>query len=954
MPIDDMNFPTPPSHTDLLNDYYPFEQQAVPSAYPVTSLLPSPPAPPPPAHGSPQRSNTLRHPQLRPLPGPPSSEIEPDFAADYFLQRPEHRLRGSYATEEEEAQDELFSQVESAVLHAGAASTARRNSPRVDMNSFDPVNQPQPLFSPRDRRNGRSSNSVLSQSRASVNSIINEYSDEDAEALAGLEAMRMADEQDAADEARRQSSGTIALFSTHSSISLAPRQREPEPDDFSGVGMDMSTLGGGYEANLTYGRKESASLAAAADTNGTSPTSHSPSAHSSQRSADRSHGSSNPSRHGSLYDYNAATARDRWARVDAGGTGGLAEPNRRQSYDEGDEYSLMDEYAQSWEEPPDLFFHPEPSTTSTHRPLPPPPLHSEDSLPHSNSIQRHDSQLTPAQSAYPLAPTGYERSTTDPNVYVPRSASLISREPAPVLQPIRAKTDAEERRTKSIHRNAIHPAFDTIAVSSSSLAVDLPSLPTKRFNLSKLGNADFKKCEEPWAVSAILNWLLMIADPEQAAELKESMVKDALVALFTNKVPTMNIADAEALSNRVVDDMYSAGTMTRTEEWVKLSPGVMGGVIFQLTMAGCYAPTVHNHIIPGRCYSHHCQRTLKKVNLQAVPKHVSEDWATFYSLKKDDVEKAGKKEIELQNNLHEIVHTEEVYMENMDVLIRLYRDPLAAAEPSIIAPKRLNRFLADVFGKVEAVKKANEEYLLAQLKYRQIEQGPWVKGFSDIFRQWIRKAKAAYIEYAASVPGAVLLMNQEIERNLGFRAFVEKARSQKTSNKLGWDNYVKAPVTRLQRYTLLLSTVHKNMKQESEEKTNLQIAIEEIRAVTMDCNNRFAEMEAKVVLQDLNQKLILRPGMQEEVELSLTSHGRELVFRGDLQRTGQTRLSWVDTHALLFDHYLVLAKPLSVVQKESGAKVDRYDVSRLVSRFLWCSSIVNRANLPLSQFLWIF
>lgn len=480
------------------------------------------------------------------------------------------------------------------------------------------------------------------------------------------------------------------------------------------------------------------------------------------------------------------------------------------------------------------------------------------------------------------------------------------------------------------YRSSVYSTFDSTP-ATSAVGLDLPSLPTKRFNPAKLGANDFKRCEEPWALSSLLAWLRQVADPDQVTELKESMVKEAFVALFTNKVPTMNIADAEILSNRVVEDMYAAGTLIVTEEWVKLGPGDMTGVIFQLTQMGCYSPTLHDHIMPGRCYSRHCQRTLRKVNLQATPVRTSEDWATFYKLKKEDVEGVEKMEIERQNILHEIVQTEDHYMEQLNVLRLLYRDPLANIEPSIISPKRREKFLREVFGKVDAVKKANEDHLLPQLKYRQEEQGPWIKGFSDIFRQWIRKAKTAYIEYAAGFPSATMLMRQETERNLEFYKFVDRQRKNHLSNKLGWDTYLKAPITRLQRYTLLLATVHKNMKEGSEEKTNLQTAINEVKAVTLECDARVAEMDRKVVLADLAQKLRLRPGMEGEVELNLNHLGRELVFKGDLQRTGANRFNWVECHALLFDHYLVLAKAIAVQQKGSTGKVEKYDVSRLVS-----------------------
>src|SRR5699024_8364787 len=102
-----------------------------------------------------------------------------------------------------------------------------------------------------------------------------------------------------------------------------------------------------------------------------------------------------------------------------------------------------------------------------------------------------------------------------------------------------------------------------------------------------------------------------------------------------------------------------------------------------------------------------------------------------------------------------------------------------------------------------------------------------IVGFSDIFREWIRKAKATYIEYAGTFPYANFLVRRESERNVHFRQFLNQARDHKSSHRLSWDTYLKAPITRIQRYTLLLSTIHKNTVKDSEEKSNLAQAMEE-------------------------------------------------------------------------------------------------------------------------------
>lgn len=841
---------------------------------------------------------------------------EPEEEPDYF------QNGRQMSREEAEAmdQDELFDQVEDAILNAGRPG----RSPSIALTS--PPYEPQrsrPSFGATSPRNGSMANGHLSPVPSHA---ADPYGDDsDPEAAAGLEAMRLAEEREAADDFRRQSgSSSQRPFMGYNSQRIPRRDSERSPgarqtdnrisdgDDYSGV--DVSMFGGGYDVQMSYGGDPS-QLAAGGELNGET---HSQAASSQNSSMRRSHRSQNSS-----YDYNMDNIHPfppfRDARVDAGGTGGNYEPpadGRRQSYDEGDEYTLMEGQMPERfpDEPPDVFFN---SASATYRPLPPPPPGEGTPPPLQNDHK----------SDFPYAPSGYDMNAQ--GQWVPRSASLISySKTPPVTQPLRSKTDAEERRMRQAQRGSAYSPYETTPASASAIAIDLPSLPTRRFVPSKLGTPDFKKCEEPWALSAILSWLMIVTKPDQTTELKEAAIKEALVNLFTNKVPTMNIADAEGLSDRVVNNMYKAGALQTTEEWVKLTHVPMSGVIFQLSSAGCYSPTLHDHVVPGRCYSHHCQRTLKKVNLHTQPVRTHETWVEFYNLKKEDIEGKNPKEIERQNVLHEIVQTEDYYMEQLNLLRTIYRDPLARSEPSIITPKRREKFLKDVFGKLEQVKQANEDHLLPQLKYRQHEQGPWIVGFSDIFRQWIRMAKTAYIDYAGSFPGASFMVRQEMERNIQFAGFLDKARNDPRGKRLGWDTYLKSPITRLQRYSLLLHTVLKNMKTDSEEKSNLQIAYDEVKAVTLECDTRVAEMQRKVDLADLSAKLVLRPGMQNAVELNLNHLGRELVHRGDLQRMGGNRFTWLDSHALLFDHYLVIAK--SIQQRaEQGGRVEKYDVSRL-------------------------
>ena len=780
--------------------------------------------------------------------------------------------------------------------------------------------------------------------------------DSDAEAAAGLAALEEAERQDAAEEARRRS-GSASLFGAYGSYGQPSAARGSSQDvssDSDYGNVDMGALGGGYSGHLAYG--EQSNYAAAASM----PQGELYDRLNPRMSSIRSSGVSSEGRESQTSGYESIPTFDAIhpfppfhsdVRVDTGGTGGLTEPSphpRRLSFEDGDEerfdesdfgrnsgsVSPSRDSMHSMNSMQDLFFHP--GMSSPQRPLPPPPSTSDPGNrvpylgagPTLTNYNRY-SQYEQGSRPYGAPQDAYQQALLSPST-VPRSTSFSSTRSAPRLdQPIRSKTDADRAkllRAQLSGRPVSESAYEA-SLPPSAPPLDLPAIPRKRFNSAKTTTEQFKQCIEPWALSSILTWIKDLADEE--TDLREGALTEGIVNLFTNKVPTMNTADAEVLGARVVQEMMASGALTREEEWVKFGTGSMSGVLFQLTGTGCYSPKLHDYHTKGRCYSQHCMRTLKKVDL-SLPvgaEKKTEDWVTFYKLKREDWENVPKKELERQNILHEVVTSEDSYISHLDVLRVLYRDQLAATQ--IIPGKKQQTFLNDVFGHVDRVKKVNEDFLLAQLKYRQIEQGPWIVGFSDIFREWIRRARSIYVEYAANYPRADFLMRAEAEKNLNFRQFLDQSQQDKRSSRLAWDSFLKEPITRIQRYTLLLNTIQKTMVKDSEEKVNLQFALDEVRAAAFECNAKYAEMEKKMTLIELGRKIRLRKGMEKEVELNLDHLGREILLRGDLQRAGGKGFAWVDTHAILFDHYLVLAKTV-VNRDSSGSKrFEQYDVSKV-------------------------
>ncbi|KAJ5134714.1 hypothetical protein N7526_006079 [Penicillium atrosanguineum] len=948
--------PAPPVHQPQGNGLY--AKRSTVSHSSSGRSLPTPPVQQDlPILPPPRRTDTLnRHPQARPLPGPPVDDT-PDMTG----QSPSPSLN------ESSENDELIKEIESAVMDTQAAFTARRHSSRVSRAG----SASRLRLSP-DEQHTHTNGNMSTGTGQYVN--YDAYSDDsEAEAEAGLAMLRMAEEEERArldrenlhqhGRPRRETNASVLSTRSHGSR-VSPRGPSPNSDiheDGEFVGHDLALYEGGYQGNLHYGEQRHYGEYSDQATGGLSRT------HDSFRSSDVS-----PDERGEYADdyehpaiaYEYANRFHNLpidARVDASGTGGLSAPgnyDRRMSFDYGEDgdspYEQQPDGDRSDDESPhraaheDLFFHP------GMRPLPPAPVEpaNQDLFSHlmpAGTYRPPEQDELHGQDQYtqpslPVSADAYGDTLLGPS-QVPRSSSLSTPMGPRTDPPIRSKTEADRLRKKQeqeflwqLQQKEL-PKIDP-AEASASMALDLPTIPAgrrKKFNPTKLSSEQFKKCTEPWALSSILAWIRDLSEDE--SDLRNSAIVDAIVALFTHKVPTMNTTEAETLAAHVVNSMLQEEALVKEEEWVRFGSGNLSGVLFQITGTGCYSSKLHEEELHiegtdsfGRCYSHHCMRTLKKVNLKAqmmAPQKKIEDWVTFYNVPKEVWESHPKKEVDRQNNLHEIVTTEDAYIGQLDVLRELYRDQLSRMNPPIIPAKRLTKFLTDVFGKVDTVKRANEDFLLAQLKYRQKEQGPFIAGFSDIFREWIRKAKSVYIDYAAHFPAANYYVRKEAERNVHFKAFLNSARDNKMSHRLSWDTYLKAPITRIQRYTLLLATAHKNMPTDSEEKTNLAQAIEEIKIVALECDNKVGEMNKKVDLMELAAKLQLRPEMKKEVELNLEHLGREIIFRGDLQRPGTRTRFLVDTHAILFDHYLVLAKSCITRDPSRTIKFERYDISKL-------------------------
>ncbi|KAI5284016.1 hypothetical protein KEM54_001649, partial [Ascosphaera aggregata] len=507
-----------------------------------------------------------------------------------------------------------------------------------------------------------------------------------------------------------------------------------------------------------------------------------------------------------------------------------------------------------------------------------------------------------------------------------RSASAAAR-------PVSHRPDMSIHRWKTAASDLQRTRNATVTSPTETVELDLPVIPQGRqgrLEPSKLTNVHFDKCEEPWALTSLVAWLRKLC--QEVTDLSEDSLVKSLINLFTYKVPMIPIFDAEALASQVVKSMLAAGVLIEEEQWVNFGQGSLSGVLWQFTGQGCYSSKVHisedqeDHA-NTRCYSQTCMR--KRINLQGL---LNDDypalWHDLWKLNLAELSLSND-EKEYQNAMHELVH---VSMSKLRILEYVgYHVPLRLQTKSygplpVMGSKELKRFTSDVFGHYAMLAEALKESFILPLRSREDDQGPFVKGMSDIIRDFTKKARPAFTAFVLANAKADYLFKRERDTNHLFRKFVNDDMRQEAPGRADWDAL---SITAIQLVPSSKATIEKMIKNctNPREKENLQKAYEEWHKLGIHLNEKQLEADIMYGPQILAQKLRLRDVKFHKRDLHLDSPGRKIIYESDLIRNSQNSWNQQNIKGILLDNYMIFAKVN--INGKRDASIHEYDVNKL-------------------------
>lgn len=266
------------------------------------------------------------------------------------------------------------------------------------------------------------------------------------------------------------------------------------------------------------------------------------------------------------------------------------------------------------------------------------------------------------------------------------------------------------------------------------------------------------------------------------------------------------------------------------------------------------------------------------------------------------------------------------YVADLETIDQLFVGGLREADIPIIERSRVDDFIDQVFHNYRSLLHVHED-LLEKLQLRQLEQHPSVGAIADLVFDAALNWQEAYMEYVTHYPIAKAKVQEEQMRNPRFAQFLDACQKNPMSNRQDVYHFINRPIPRLLRYNLLLADILKSLQEVSDVHPDIETipqVMELIGLLGKATQKGVAVNESKVELWTFHHSLDGgKFGTRAVKDLDLMNPMRELIYKSTVYRQPESiGSSWVELILLLFDNYLVLAKPGS---KRKGA---RYIINR--------------------------
>ncbi|KAI8341006.1 CNH domain-containing protein [Choanephora cucurbitarum] len=265
-----------------------------------------------------------------------------------------------------------------------------------------------------------------------------------------------------------------------------------------------------------------------------------------------------------------------------------------------------------------------------------------------------------------------------------------------------------------------------------------------------------------------------------------------------------------------------------------------------------------------------------------------------------------KKEIGRQEVLNETIYSEEKYLADLTILHEVIVKGIETS--GVIDSDHVGRFIHTVFNNYQELLQMSDSMFKDMLaRYRQYE-GQCVPTIGDILVQHMQFFEEAYVKYSPHALLAKYLAEAEIKNNPEFDKFCKELAKHDRTNRLPIWHYLLSPVTRMQRYPLLIEALLKKTPEDHPDHVFLTRSYDIIRSVASKADNAATTIKKRLTILHIRDSIIFKQG--EVYDLQLDDSSRRLYHQGVLKRrSGSLDVADKnDIYAFVFDHMLLMTK----------------------------------------------
>lgn len=280
-------------------------------------------------------------------------------------------------------------------------------------------------------------------------------------------------------------------------------------------------------------------------------------------------------------------------------------------------------------------------------------------------------------------------------------------------------------------------------------------------------------------------------------------------------------------------------------------------------------------------------------------------WAQRVS--RELLESLSKKEIARQEAINEMIYSEEVYKKDLETLSEVVVAPLLKKSIIASAQKR-EEFVHEVFGNYKELTEVSTALFADLLDLQHQHENECVPMIGDILIKHFAYFEDPFTQYCPRVSLAEYLVKEEERNNPDFERFIVQIEKSKRMRRLAFRHFLLNPVTRMQRYPLLLDAILKKTDEDHPDYTYLSKCLDMVKKVATQSDTLAEIFKKRVEILEINDLITFKQGGFQD--LQLTDPHRRLYYQGDIKRrsNGIEVTEKSDIHLFIFDHMILMTK----------------------------------------------